>query len=107
MELEAMSQDKIVSFVACALSSKENDYIRNMISNYIELWHPTEEQKAILRAIRDKLYQQKYNGFTTEALENICYRCKRGEHKDKCASDFCTCCGDALKNGQAQQNIMK
>lgn len=35
---------------------------------------------------------------------NVCYRCKKGEHKDKCASDFCTCCGDPLKNGIDRQN---
>jgi hypothetical protein len=36
---------------------------------------------------------------TTQSKENICYRCKRGEH-GRCASDFCTCCGDPLKNGK-------
>ena len=37
--------------------------------------------------------------------QNICYRCKQGEHGEKCASDYCTCCGDPLKNGKYKGTI--
>lgn len=46
-----------------ALTGGQNDYVRTLISNYLDYWSPTQEQRDALRPINDLLYKQKYYGF--------------------------------------------